>query len=200
MHIREMHTGERPYVCEEPGCGADFSRPWCLYRHQRSKHGGESTDQVHVGHKRRKHRGVSTDQVLVAQEDVDMNENEMENDGDDNDYAPYSHSEVPDSKKNEVKSLLNVAEGINELDMNTWTRLTAIPPPSNPALYVCMDCNVNNVHLTPGDLQAHYHVAHNVPHQNNCNYHVCSAISLEQEPWLAASSGGDNSTIDPRLL
>lgn len=93
MHIREMHTGERPYVCEEPGCGADFSRPWCLYRHQRSKHGGESTDQVHVGHKRRKHRGVSTDQVLVAQEDVDMNENEMENDGDDNDYAPYSHSE-----------------------------------------------------------------------------------------------------------
>lgn len=204
-HIREKHTKERPYMCQEPGCSADFNRPWLLTRH-----------------KSKKHSGVSADQVNVPREDLHANANANENDGNDNGYAPYSqfkgmllwpppfylliytgdthHITVP-GPYNEVQAPHNVVtEGFSELDTNTWTRLTAVPPPSTPAIYVCMDCNSDNVHLTPGDLQAHYHVAHNVPHQNNCSCYMCSAVPVEQGQWLAASSGGNNSTIDPHLL
>lgn len=209
-HIREKHTKERPYICDVPGCSADFNRPWLLTRHKKKKHPGMSTDQVHV-----------------LQEDLDANANANanENDGNDNGYPPYSQSEgmppwppaflplmnciytgdtdhitVP-GPYNEVKALLSVVtEGFSELDTNTWTRLTAVPPPSSPAIYVCMDCNFDHVHLTAGDLQAHYHVAHNIPHQDNCSCHMRSALPVEQGPWLVASSGGNNSAIDPRLL
>lgn len=34
-HIRCIHTGERPYLCDYPGCGRDFNRPDYLNIHRR---------------------------------------------------------------------------------------------------------------------------------------------------------------------
>lgn len=40
QHIREAHTGERPYECGR--CGTAFARPFALYRHLKGIHGVEN--------------------------------------------------------------------------------------------------------------------------------------------------------------
>ena len=38
MHNDAVHLGKRPFVCEEEGCGATFTKAANLKRHIRSKH------------------------------------------------------------------------------------------------------------------------------------------------------------------
>jgi hypothetical protein len=76
QHIREQHTGERPYKCKR--CGKAFARPGTLNRHLAKVH--KVKDAMHQGRKRKR--------TVVDEQDDDAQEAEQHDDTADSPPVP----------------------------------------------------------------------------------------------------------------
>ncbi|KAK0211577.1 hypothetical protein IW262DRAFT_348982 [Armillaria fumosa] len=70
-HIRSCHTGEKPYICDAPGCGNAFATRGSLTRHQQRRKHTRTTGVVSSGPAALPQQLIAPAEAGVPLEDID---------------------------------------------------------------------------------------------------------------------------------
>ncbi|EME47835.1 hypothetical protein DOTSEDRAFT_21577 [Dothistroma septosporum NZE10] len=172
QHVREAHTGERPYechICAEKGDFTAFSRPASLYRHQRGVHNYEPNIRP-----RGRPRGLHGPR---AKKSVGRND------------APISATPVNDKVK-----------ANNHNDYTTHQRLQEACQKAvqnaDPSTQPCWLCPI----VLPAGQEAlllHGHMAHDDPFQMKCACSICTASFAQEIAATCSSQDRSNRSNQP---
>jgi DNA-directed RNA polymerase subunit M/transcription elongation factor TFIIS len=208
QHIREAHTGERPYVCDvcvAEGAISAFSRQYGLNRHKRQVHFVGTQSSKAASNSNDEFAGIgamlaqANFEMGAASSDVEMSESQFHFD------AELSDTDVSGAQDSGILFACGECGHVSATEEDTFTHMHASHKVPNTRFCACKICTTM---FTPSDEDA---ANHRMLLRNGA-FHAASDASYAQDgpnvtmapAWSAAQLGtGDATgwdTVDPALL